>query len=63
MHLHTAVLILLVALVSANAAAAEPPPSPARPNIVVILAHDLGYGDLGCFDQKRLRTPNLDAMA
>jgi arylsulfatase A-like enzyme len=33
------------------------------PNLVVILADDLGYGDLGCFGQKTVPTPRLDAMA
>jgi len=36
---------------------------PAKPNIVYILADDLGYGDLRCFGQKDIRTPNLDRMA
>ena len=34
-----------------------------QPNIVLILADDLGYGDLGCFGQKVLKTPRIDAMA
>lgn len=36
---------------------------PRKPNIIFILADDLGYGDLGCFGQKQVHTPNLDRMA
>ena len=36
---------------------------PSKPNIIFILADDLGYGELGCFGQKIIQTPHLDRMA
>lgn len=50
-------LLLAFCFVAANAA------SPEKPNIVVILADDLGINDLGCYGRGEHRTPNLDRLA
>ena len=40
-----------------------PTPTPGPPNVVIILADDLGYGDLASYGAPAIRTPNLDRMA
>ena len=34
-----------------------------KPNVIYILADDLGYGELGCYGQEKIKTPNIDALA
>lgn len=51
-------LLLVSSLSGAFAGAAQQ-----RPNVVFILADDLGYGDIGAFGQTKIRTPRLDQMA
>lgn len=43
--------------------AADGPAAIRNPNVIFILCDDLGYGDLGCYGQKKLKTPNIDALA
>ncbi|HWV99516.1 MAG TPA: arylsulfatase [Candidatus Acidoferrum sp.] len=40
-----------------------PAPAPRKPNILLIVADDLGYGDLGCYGQTKIKTPNIDKLA
>ena len=47
----------------AGAAAIAASRAAARPNIIFILADDLGCFDLGCYGQKKIRTPNIDRLA
>ena len=53
------VLLPLLALIFCPlvCGAADPPAGPARPNFVVILIDDMGYGDIGPFGSKLNRTP------
>jgi arylsulfatase A-like enzyme len=60
----TVVLLLaLLGLAAASPALAVTAGTAPRPNIIFIVADDLGYGELGCYGGKEIPTPHLDALA
>ena len=57
-------LLIAALCVAASAAFAQRPvTNQTLPNIVIILADDLGWGDLSCYGQRKFTTPNLDRLA
>jgi arylsulfatase A-like enzyme len=58
-----ACLIVLATTVATTGSARSPQPAPRPPNIVFILADDLGIGETGPYGQTEIRTPRLDRIA
>jgi arylsulfatase A len=57
----TVLAYLLVVLKSIIAAGCSEAPD--KPNIILIMADDLGYNELGCYGQQKIKTPNIDRLA
>jgi arylsulfatase A-like enzyme len=55
--------LLVLGLGAITSLAIAQPANFRKPNIIFILADDLGYGDLGCYGQTKIKTPSLDRMA
>ena len=61
---HPLALFTTLLLPLAGLHAADSQPAPARPNIVVLLVDDMGYGDPGCYNPRsKIATPNIDRLA
>ena len=60
MKLYHLILVAAIPLISFSCLAQS---SAGRPNIIYIYADDMGYGELGCYGQQKIKTPNLDQMA
>ena len=56
-------IVLAVAVGFGHVASQSPVQAPARPNIILIQADDLGYGDLSAYGQAQFATPGLDRLA
>jgi len=66
MQLRVWILALACLTASSGVAAADEsaaPPAMRKPNVIYIMVDDLGYGDLGCYGQTTVKTPNIDRMA
>ena len=63
MRLISGVLILMMSYMISGCTGSGSGSAVLKPNIIFIMADDLGYGDLGCYGQEKFSTPHLDRLA
>ena len=56
-------ILLMGALLASTSVELSAQKNRENPNIVFVLADDMGIGDLGCYGQKKIKTPNIDQLA
>jgi arylsulfatase A-like enzyme len=55
--------IIIIAAISVYSVNLNAQKNDKRPNIILIVADDLGYGEIGCYGQQKIETPNIDRLA
>ena len=58
-----AIVIAVIGAIGMPAHSADGTSSKTQPNVLIFLADDLGWGDLGCYGHPSMKTPNLDRFA
>jgi len=53
----------VLSILTSGCLASQQKTNTSKPNIIYIMADDLGYGDLGCYGATKIRTPNIDSLA
>ena len=56
-------ILFSAALLSSGLTMAQTTTAEKSPNVIYIMADDLGIGDLGCYGQSQIKTPNIDGIA
>ena len=59
----TTICLMETAVLAVAPSVMAKPSKTVKPNIIYIMCDDMGYGDLGCYGQKYINTPNIDRMA
>ena len=63
MNLPNRIAFVAVSCAAAITAGASGKHASTKPNVLYIMCDDMGYGDLGCYGQKLISTPNIDSLA